>query len=259
MGDTNIVILRDKQAVAAESARTLVETLAGAVERRGEAHVALTGGSSAVALYAELVKPEWHAALDWGRVHLWWGDDRFVPVDHSDSNIGMTYDMLLQPDDGDGLPVPAENIHPFEIDETLSESDAAELVAQRYAEQLEAILPRSQDGLPAFDAILLGVGGDGHLMSVFPDSEAFESGAPLVFAVPAPQHIGPHLPRVTLHPRLFEAAGLLLVMVSGDEKADVLAEILEGERDERRLPAQLAVRPNAVWLLDETAAGSVVA
>lgn len=257
MGDTNIVILRDKQAVAAESARTLVEALAAAVEQRGEAHLALTGGASAVALYGELVKPEWHTALDWGRVHLWWGDDRFVPVDHADSNIGMTYDMLLKPDDGDGLPVPAENIHPFEIDESLSESNAAELVAQRYAEQLEENLPKRDGGLPAFDVILLGVGGDGHLMSVFPDSEAFEPGAQLVFAVPAPEHIGPHLPRVTLHPRLFGAAGRLLVMVSGEEKADVLADILEGERDPRRLPAQLAVRPNALWLLDESAAAQL--
>jgi 6-phosphogluconolactonase len=255
VGDTNIVVLPDKQAVAAESARRLVDALADAVEQRGEAHLALTGGSSAVALYSELVRPEWHAALDWRRVHLWWGDDRFVPVDHSDSNIGMAYEMLLNPDEGDGLPVPAENIHPFEIDEALSESNAADLVAQRYAEQLDEILPTGGDGLPAFDVILLGVGGDGHLMSVFPDSEAFEPDTPLVFAVPAPEHIGPHLPRVTLHPRLFGAAGRLLVMISGEDKAEVLADILEGERDPRRLPAQLAVRPNALWLLDEKAAG----
>jgi 6-phosphogluconolactonase len=255
VGETNIVVLQDKQEVARQSAQRLVDALAEAIERRGLAHLALTGGSSAVALHEELVKQEWHGALDWERVHLWWGDDRFVPVDHDDSNIGMAYQTLLNPDEGDGLPIPAENIHPFEIDEAQSESDAADLVAQRYAEYLEEVLPKGADGLPAFDVILLGVGGDGHLMSVFPDSEAFEPGAPLVLAVPAPEHIGPHLPRVTLHPRLFGAAGLLLVMVSGEEKAEVLADILEGARDQRRPPAQLAVRSNAVWLLDEGAAG----
>jgi 6-phosphogluconolactonase len=266
VGETQIVVLPDKRAVARESARRLVEALGTAINRRGAAHVALTGGSSAVELYRELAQPAWHDALDWGRVHLWWGDDRFVPVDNPESNIGMAYQMLLGAGSGNGespavgddapsgLPVPAENIHPFEIDEALSESDAVQLVAQRYAEALESVLPRGVDDLPAFDVVLLGVGGDGHLLSVFPDSAAFEPGAPLVLAVPAPQHIGPHLPRVTLHPRLFDAAELLLVMVSGEEKAEVMAQILEGERRPHRLPAQLAARPNAVWLLDEGAA-----
>jgi 6-phosphogluconolactonase len=269
VGETRIVVLADKTAVAGESARRLVEALAGAIDRRGEAHVALTGGSSAAELYRELAQPAWRDALDWGRVHLWWGDDRFVPVDDPESNIGMAYELLLGARTRPGeaaeadsrpptaLPVPAENIHPFEIDEALSESDAAQLVAQRYAETMVSVLPRRAGGLPAFDVVLLGVGGDGHLMSVFPDSEAFEPGAPLVLAVPAPQHIGPHLPRVTLHPRVFEAAALLLVMVSGEAKADVVARILEGERDARRLPAQLADRSNAVWLLDEGAAAQL--
>lgn len=255
MGETNIVVLRDKQAVAAEAARRLVDALAAALAQRAEAHVALTGGSSAVALYTELAQPGWRTAIDWSRVHLWWGDDRFVPVDHPDSNIGMTYELLLSTTGADdGLAVPAENIHPYEIDEALSESDAAGLVAQRYAETLDELLPKGTGGRPAFDVILLGVGGDGHLMSIFPDSQAFDVDEPLVLAVPAPQHIGPHLPRVTLHPRLFNSAGLLLVMVSGPEKADVLADILDGERDPRRLPAQLAVRDNAVWLLDAAVA-----
>ncbi len=276
MGDKRIVVVEDRDAVARESARLLVDGLAAAIDQRGEAHVALTGGSSAVALYGELARREWRTALDWQGVHLWWGDERFVPVDHPESNIGMAYSMLLaagaksgEPGNlgagvidvaaGDvpGLPIPTENVHPFQIDEALSESDAADLVAQRYAEAIERRLPTGAGGLPAFDVILLGVGGDGHLMSVFPDSAALEPAAPLVLAVPAPEHIEPHLPRVTLHPRLFEAAGLLLVMVSGGAKAEVIARILEGERDPRRLPAQLAVRSNAVWVLDEAAAGQL--
>ncbi|CAN5854882.1 6-phosphogluconolactonase [soil metagenome] len=276
MGEAQTVVLADQGQVAREAADRLVRALQDALTRRSEAHLALTGGSSAEALYGELAQKRWRDALDWRRIHLWWGDDRFVPVDHPDSNTGMAYSILLamgaragesgssgasgtdvSAGDSPGLPVPAENIHPFEIDEALSESDAGELVAQRYAEALESRLPKSAAGLPVFDVILLGVGGDGHLMSVFPESEALAPGSPLVLAVPAPTHIGPHLPRITLNPRLFEAAGLLLVMVGGEEKAEVIAQVLQGQRDPRRFPAQLAVRDNAVWLLDEGSAAQL--
>ncbi|HUG49100.1 MAG TPA: 6-phosphogluconolactonase [Candidatus Limnocylindria bacterium] len=275
MVENRVVVLPDAESVARESARRLVKGLREPLAARGEAHLALTGGSSAVALYRELGgSAQWRQALDWPRVHLWFGDDRFVPVDHPDSNAGLAYSMLLAAGarsgesgalgataidvasgTAPGLPVHAENVHPFTIDEALSESGAAELVAQRYAEALRELLPGGTNGLPAFDVVLLGVGGDGHLLSVFPGSAALEPDAPLVLAIPAPEHIEPHLPRVTLNPRLLEAAGLVLVMVSGGEKAGVLAEILQGDRDPRRLPAQLAVRDNAVWLLDEAAAG----
>ncbi|HWH23898.1 MAG TPA: 6-phosphogluconolactonase [Candidatus Limnocylindria bacterium] len=276
-----IVVLADTEAVAAEAARRIVPALADAIDARGEAHLALTGGSSAIALYRELADARWLAAVDWTRVHLWWGDDRFVPVDHPDSNIGMAYNMLLKAgartgesgvgaqtsDIVDGtspaLPIRPENIHPFEIDEALSESDPAELVAERYAEKLTQLLPRGAGGLPAFDVLLLGVGGDGHIMSVFPDSDVARAAAegdrdaPLVASLPAPDHIEPHLPRVTLSPRLLPAAGLVLVMTSGDDKADVLGRVFWAEHDPVRLPAQLALLPNAIWLLDSAAAAEL--
>jgi 6-phosphogluconolactonase len=272
MGEAEIVVVNDASDVARESARRLVVALDAAIARRGEAHLALTGGSSAVTLYEVLAQQEWREALDWSAVHLWWGDDRFVPVDHPESNVGLAYRLLLgigaqsgesgsgaagtdvAVGDVAGLPVDVEKVHPFEVDEALSESDAAALVAQRYAEEIEDCLPRDEDGMPAFDVILLGVGGDGHILSVFPGSAALEPGAPAVLEIPAPEHIDPHLPRVTLNPRLLAAAGLVLVMVSGKGKADILRSILRGQREPRRLPAQLANRDNAVWLLDEAAA-----
>jgi 6-phosphogluconolactonase len=269
------VILDDAQALAREAARRLVDGLGRAIEARGEAHVALTGGSSATTLYRELAR-EWRDQVDWQRVHLWWGDERFVPVDHPDSNIGMTYASLLQAaarsgmsgvggqgvdvDAGDmpGVGVHTENIHPFEIDEALSETDAAQLVAQRYAEKTERLLPRDATGLPVFDVILLGVGDDGHIMSVFPGSAALEPDAPLVLAVPAPDHIGPHLPRVTLNPALLRVAREVIVMVPGEGKAEIVAQIMaQPDRDFDRLPARLALRPNAVWLLDRESAAQL--
>lgn len=270
--ETELVVLDDPPGVAHEAARRLVAALDVAIAERGEAHIALTGGSSALELYRELVKPAWRRAVAWDRVHLWWGDERFVPVDHPDSNTGLAYAVLLamaartgesgmgaqavDVDAGDfpGLPILAENVHPIEVDETLSESDPGDLTALMYAEELARTLPRGRGGLPAFDVMLLGVGEDGHILSVFPDSEVLAHDAPLVAFVTAPQHIGPRHPRITLNPRLVKAAPTVIVMVTGEAKAEVIAEVLAGRRDPRRLPAQLAVRSNAAWLLDRAAA-----
>jgi 6-phosphogluconolactonase len=267
-----VVVLADEYELAQEAAQRLTEALGAAIAQRGEAHLALTGGSSAVALYRELSQAEWRGAVDWRRVHLWWGDERFVPVDHPESNAGLAYNLLLaeaartgesgtgaqavdvNSGDAAGLPVPAANVHPLHVEQALSGTDAAGLVAQHYSEALRGLLPRGRGGLPAYDVILLGVGSDGHVMSVFPGSPALEPDAPLVLSLPAPEHIEPHLPRITLNPRLFEAAGLLLVMVSGLDKAEVLSEVLRGRPEPAQLPARLAARPNAVWLLDRAAA-----
>lgn len=278
IGDATVVVLGDKAELAREAARRLADALHSAISERGEAHVALTGGSSAAALYKELIALEWREAFDWERVHLWWGDDRFVPVDHPESNAGLAYSMLLSAGARSGesgtigaspidvgtaaapaVPVPPENIHPFQVDEAMSESDAAELVAELYAEEMKRVLPADENGLPILDVVLLGVGGDGHIMSVFPGSPALADDAPLVLTIPAPEHIGPHLPRVTLNPRLLAAARSVLVMVSGSDKAEVVGEILRGPRDPQQLPAQLAVRSNAVWLLDRAVAARLSA
>jgi 6-phosphogluconolactonase len=272
---TEIVVLDGPSEIAREAARRLVAALDGAIAERGEAHVALTGGSSALELYRELVKPEWRDGVAWQQVHLWWGDERFVPVDHPDSNIGLAYRMLLalaaragesgvgaqgvdvNVGDVPALPIRVENVHPFEVDETLSESNPGDLVAERYAEEMASTLPRGRGGLPAFDVVLLGVGEDGHILSVFPDSEVLATDAPLVAFVTAPQHIGPHHPRITLNPRLIKVAEAVIVMVSGEDKAEVVGHVLGDRRDPRRWPAQLAVRGNAVWLLDQAAAAQL--
>ena len=112
--------------------------------------------------------------------------------------------------------------------------------------------------MPGFDVILLGVGPDGHILSIFPGSDALAS-PELVVAVPAPTHVEPHLARVSLNPRLLPAASLVLVMVSGATKADVMADVLGPVQDPARWPAQLALLPQTTWLLDQAAAGSLPA
>lgn len=267
-------IVNDEAEVAREAAALAITILAHAIEQRGVAHLALTGGSSAVPLYTELAHPTQRDALDWSRVHLWWADERFVPADHPQSNAGLVYRSLLSADapaggssvgaepagatplDRPGLAIDLQNVHPVQVDEALGDSEPVELAAQLYADDLARWLPQARGGMPRFDLILTGLGPDGHIMSIFPGSAALAPDAPAAMAIPAPDHLEPHLQRVTLSARLLPIAERVLVMVSTDGKRDILAQVLGAQRDPQRLPAQAALLPNAIWLVDRAAAGS---
>jgi 6-phosphogluconolactonase len=272
-----IVIVEDEAAVARESARRVIAALSSAIAERGSAHIALTGGSSAVPLFRALAANENRAALDWRAVHLWWGDERFVPSDHPESNAGVAYQLLLaisehsgQSGDGGsfddvaagvvpGLPIEPQNVHPIEVEESLSEEQPADLAAERYAHELSRYVPLGKGGVPVFDVILAGVGPDGHIFSLFPGSPGLANDAPIALSVPAPRHVEPHIARVSLSARVLPAAHLVVVMSSGAAKAEVLGQVLGDDRDVGRWPAQAAVTPNAVWVLDRAAAATVVA
>jgi 6-phosphogluconolactonase len=116
-------------------------------------------------------------------------------------------------------------------------------------------LPIGAGNWPVFDLILVGVGDDGHVLSCFPDSPALDSRA-WVMAIPAPSHIGPHLDRVSINPRLLEAASVLVV-TSGRRKAEALGHVFGNVRDGRRWPVQRTRRTGAVWIVDEAAASRI--
>ncbi len=252
-----LVVVADADAVAEAAADRAVAVLGGAIEMRGVAHLALTGGSTAEALYRALLVPARRSALDWSKVEFWWGDDRFVARADPHSNQRPAFQTILAPDAG--LGIPRERIHPVPVDEAREADLGAGWVAATYAARLAEGVPADQAGHPIFDLILLGMGGDGHILSVFPESAALEPDAPLVLDVPAPTHIEPHVPRITLNPRLATAARAVLVMCSGAAKAERVAEVLEGPEDPRRLPAQLARGPEATWILDTAAASRLKA
>jgi 6-phosphogluconolactonase len=250
---TSLIVCRDPAEIALRSLDLLVGELAAGVRRRGEAHLALTGGSSAVHLLRALRSEPRAARVDWSRVHVWQGDERFVTKEHDDSNWRVALEEWLDADLGATLALAGR--HPVPVEEALRAGKDADAAAARYEELLLALAPRRAD-LPALDVILLGVGGDGHIMSAFPGSPVLRPGAPLVMGAPAPEHIGPHLPRVTMNPALLRAAGIVLVMVSGESKGAAVRAAFRGDADPERLPARAAVRPNAVWLLDEACAAA---
>jgi len=276
-GEPEVVVLDDAAAVADAAARRVVTSLRGALDARGTAHLALTGGSAAPPLYERLVLPDLRPAVDWSRVHLWWGDERLVPRDHPASNAGLAEAILLeaaarsgQAHDGtagtdveaglrSGLDVPAGNVHPWPVELAIGRGAGADAAAEAYGTELRALLPRAANGRPAFDLILLGVGPDAHVLSIFPGSPALAEDAPITLAIPAPSHVEPHLPRLSLSAAMLDAARGILVMASGAAKAEVLRDVLAGPRDLQRLPAQAARRPGASWLLDRAAAAALPA
>ncbi len=265
MSEPEIVIVADREAGAVEAAARIAKILADAVEGRVRAEWATTGGSTPVGIYKRLARPPLVDAIPWAAVQVWWGDDRFVPRDHPLSNVKVLDDILVGIARGEedtaggrpgGVPLPVDNLHPFRTGEAIAEGRDAAWCAAALADQLRAAGLASTDGWPVFDLMLLGIGADGHVLSVFPGSAALDS-TELAMAIPAPTHIEPHVERVTLNPAVIGAARQVLVVAYGSDKAPVLAHVFGTERDPRRWPAQLARRSGATWILDEAAAANL--
>jgi 6-phosphogluconolactonase len=246
-----VLIATGPDAMARTAADITIASIAAAIGSRGVAHVSLTGGSSASGLYRELRQPERLAAVDWSRVQLWFGDERVVPIDHPDSNAGLALRELLAQGG------PQAEIHPMLGGVDASATDAAIVAAGLYAAELAARVP-NRGGVPVFDLLLLGMGPDGHVLSVFPDSPALMAGMPMVVPIPAPTHIQPALPRVTLNPAVIGAARAVLLIAGGAAKAPTVADVLGAVWDPLRLPAQLCEVATATWLLDQDSAALLV-
>jgi len=260
--EPQVGVVLDPDAAADEGARRIAVVLRDAVARRGRADWAVTGGSTAVGIYRALATAPLRDEIPWPAIHVWWGDDRFVPRDHPLSNVKPFDDILLgigRAEEGSagggpaGVPIPLEHFHPFRTGEAIGMARGAAWCADAMAAELHGFGPISDDGWPAFDLLTLGMGDDGHVLSVFPGSPAFEA-PELALAIPAPTHIEPHVERVTLNPAVVSAARQVLVVVVGASKAAILAEVLGPLTDVRRLPAQLARHAGTTWIVDEAAA-----
>jgi 6-phosphogluconolactonase len=274
VSEPDVIVLPDVEAVAEAAAERIAAGLAGAVERRGRADWVTTGGSTPLTIYPLLARGPLRAGIPWDGVHIWWSDDRFVPRDHPLSNvfpvesillsfsahsgesgegeIGVDVDLGTEP----GVHVPAGNVHPFPCTEAIARGAGPDWCAAAYHAEMRQAPLRLVDAWPVFDLILLGLGPDGHLMSVFPNSETFDSTA-WADGVPAPTHVEPHVPRVTLNPRVLDVATSVLMVTTGASKASIVGRIFGPARDERSLPGQLVRRAGVTWLLDEAAAADL--
>ncbi|CAK0771780.1 6-phosphogluconolactonase [Gammaproteobacteria bacterium] len=222
---------------AAEQVATLMKTV---VAERGIFHWALAGGRTPVSLYRTLTTASF-ADLPWKQVHLWFSDERAVPHDHPDSNFRMVRESLL-----DFLSLATDQIHPMPSDLSYLRQGAWD-----YARCLEFLLPQ-RDGVPCLDLILLGMGNDGHIASLFPGSCALHQTHQSVVAVYVP---GPCTWRVTLTRPVIDQAGQVMILVSGAEKAATVSRVFVSAPSCPPLPVQrLAPQGEMTWFLDAAAA-----
>jgi 6-phosphogluconolactonase len=243
-----VEVLADPAAVCREAARRFLSLADKAARLRGRFTAALSGGSTPRALYELLASPETSSLgppAAWDRVHVFWGDERYVPPDHPDSNYRMAREALLS-----RVPIPPDQVHPIPT----GPADPAEAAAAYEATLRSALgVP---DGWPRFDLVLLGLGPDAHTASLFPGSAALHDAEHLVAANWVKQFLAY---RITLTYPVINHAACVLFLVCGGEKTAALRAVWHGPRDLERFPAQ-GVLPDGgqlVWLVDRAALDGV--
>lgn len=238
MTDKKVEVLADKPALIQRSLELVLHKMRAAIAERGQCTIALAGGSTPKPLYEAIATQD----LPWDNIHVFWGDERYVPADHPDSNQRMARQAWL-----DKVPIPASNIHPIPTDE----ADPA-LAAQKYDRELQQFFKTKPGEFPAFDIVLLGMGDDGHTASLFPHTPALQVCDRLITVGNKDGQ-----PRITFTVPLINSARTILFIVAGADKQMALSHVFVPNEDTETYPSRL-IQPQTGelwWLLDATAAG----
>jgi len=245
-------VFAENQALTVAAAQRFSLLATNSIRDHGAFAVALSGGSTPKALYQLMVTDKTiRSKIPWPKVHFFFGDERHVPPTHPDSNFRMANEAIFQA-------LPAEQLH---IHRVLGELTNASKAAEEYEADLrEFFEPRGllDQGFPRFDLILLGMGPDGHTASLFPNSSGLEETSRWVVANWVEKF---KTERITMTFPVLNSAAEVIVLVSGAEKAPIVAEALDQSVGEPRYPIQ-RVRPrNGIkhWMLDAAAAASISA
>jgi 6-phosphogluconolactonase len=236
MSERTTKIFADEHALVAHAAEWLVDAIAAS---QGTFAIALSGGNTPRPLYERLATPELSRRIDWARVHLFWGDERFVPYDSEQSNYRMAKLALI-----DHVAIPAGNVHPVPTDGTPHDA------ARRYAQQLQEFY--GADRLAPDRALLgvnlLGMGDDGHTASLFPGAPQLGESQAWAVATTSPKGD----PRISLTLPVLSSASSVVFMVAGASKHQTIAKVFE---EGSTLPAARvhALKP-AIWMMDRAAA-----
>jgi 6-phosphogluconolactonase len=220
------------------------------LETTGRFSLVLSGGTTPRPLYELLAKPPFSKSLDWNKVEFFWGDERVVSPDDPSSNYRMAREAML-----DQLKIPAAHIHRIRAEE--KDLDKA---ARAYEDEITKVLGEVSGGgrkPPHFNLFLLGMGPDGHTASIFPGTDAIEEKERWVIPVDVPS-LG--VKRITMTPELINSAHFIIFMVTGKNKAEVVANVLQGPRDPQRCPVQL-IHPltgEVIWFADRDASSKLI-
>jgi 6-phosphogluconolactonase len=241
---TEIEIVEDLSAISRKAAQILVERIVETLSHKSYFSIALSGGSTPKTLFSLLAEDEsFRTKISWNKIHFFWGDERHVPPEHLESNYGMANETMLAKAD-----VLRENIHRVRAEAP----DPAE-AAEEYERELQKFFRLSAGQLPVFDCVLQGLGPDGHTASLFPETDALHEQKRLVVANWVEKL---QTNRITLTVPVFNNADMVVFLVSGEKKAEILKKVLEGSQGPEMLPAQL-IRPThgrLLWIVDLAAA-----
>ncbi|MEU8569470.1 6-phosphogluconolactonase [Streptomyces pathocidini] len=250
MSAPQVVVHRDKELMARAAAARLITKIVDAQAARGAASVVLTGGRNGNGLLAALAESPARDAIDWSRLDLWWGDERFLPEGDPERNVTQAHKALL-----DSVPLDPARVHAMAPSDGPHGSDV-EAAAEAYAAELAAAArPENHSAVPAFDVLLLGVGPDTHVASLFPELPGVRETERTVVGVrgapkPPPNRISLTLPAI-------RAAREVWLLAAGEDKANAAAIALSGAGEVQAPAAGAYGRSRTLWLLDAAAASGL--
>jgi 6-phosphogluconolactonase len=247
MSETAVLVHADAEELAQAAAARIVVRLIDAQVARGYASLVLTGGRSADAIHRALRDCPARDAVEWSRVDVWWGDERFLPDGHPDRNETQAHATLLE-----ALPLDPTRVHPMPASDG-TDGDDPEAAAARYAQELAKASRPAR--LPYFDLLMLGVGEDGHVASVFPEHPVAYETRPVSAVRGSPK---PPPVRITLTLPTLNKAAEVWLLATGTEKSEAVGMALSGGPGPVQLPAAgVAGVERTLWLLDRAAAAHV--
>jgi 6-phosphogluconolactonase len=238
-------IVRDPETLARRAAALTLEISEDAARERGAAYVALSGGSTPKRMGELLAEPDAHRHPVWSAMHIFWGDERWAPLESDESNAGIAMRTFLERVD-----VPPDQVYPMP-----THLDDPHDAAQVYEGLVNDVVP-VEEGVPEFDLVFLGMGDDGHTASLFPHTPAIHEEERLVVANFVPKL---DTMRLTMTPPAINAGRNVIFLVAGAGKAEKLAAVLEGPDRPAELPSQI-IRPASgklIWLVDQAAASAL--
>ncbi|MFC8171673.1 6-phosphogluconolactonase [Streptomyces sp. NPDC057242] len=250
MSAPQLVVHRDKELMAQAAAARLITRIVDAQASRGSASVVLTGGRNGNGLLAALGSAPARDAVDWSRLDLWWGDERYLPDGDPERNDTQAREALL-----DRVPLDPARVHAMPASDG-PYGDDVEAAAAAYAEELAAAAgPGGRGGVPGFDVLMLGVGPDTHVASLFPELPAVRETERTVVGVrgapkPPPVRISLTLPAI-------RAAQEVWLLAAGEDKAKAAAIALSGAGEVQAPAAGARGRARTLWLLDSAAASEL--
>lgn len=249
MNAPEILVHPNSGLLAAGVAARLITGLVDAQARRGTASVVLTGGGAGLAALAAVADSPARDAIDWGRVDVWWGDERFLPSGHPERNETGAREALL-----DRVPVDPARVHVMRGPDG-PDGDDADAAAARYAAELAAAAEGAPSGVPAFDVLMLGVGPDAHVASLFPGQPTLLEEKLTAVGV----HGSPKPPptRISLTVPAIRAAEEVWVIASGSSKAEAVRLGLAGADAMEAPVAAARGRRSTLYLLDRDAASAL--